>query len=180
MLLFLVSIPAKMHTILQLFLISLACLATSAQLIQKSYTLHVTEDVTLERGYQNFNYLTYLIVGTHPGFPLKRSLMKFQNIPSECRLPLQATLHIYFVYAHKASYMTEQQVPSVTRYIVAHTVLKSWNEQQATSTKRQNGVYWDKPWLNLGTDAVSYALSSTTIPSLPGLHENFIFFYILN
>lgn len=102
-------IPDKMYIILQLFLVSLACLTISGQTTEKTYTLKVTEDVTLERGSTNFNYLPYLIVGTHPGYPLKRSLMKFQNIPtyaSDCNLPLEATLHIYFVYAHKASFMS--------------------------------------------------------------------------
>ena len=123
-----------MHAILQLFIISLAFLNIFAQVNEKTYTLKVTQDVTLERGSRNFNYLPYLIVGTHPGFPMKRSLMKFQDIPSECTLLLEATLHIYFVYAHKASYMTDAQVPSVTRYITAHTVRKYWSESQATST----------------------------------------------
>ena len=98
-----------MHTEVKLFLISLACLTSSAQVMEKIYTLGVTNDVTLERGSQNFNYLSYLIVGTHPDYPLKRSLMKFQDIPSDCSLPLQATLNIFFVYAHKASFKTIQR-----------------------------------------------------------------------
>ena len=162
-----------MYIILQLFLVSLACLTISGQTTEKTYTLKVTEDVTLERGSTNFNYLPYLIVGTHPGYPLKRSLMKFQNIPtyaSDCNLPLEATLHIYFVYAHKASFMSESQVPALTRYITAHTVLKSWIESQATSTKRNNFANWDSQWLNLGTDAKSVALYSTKVTPTPGLY----------
>jgi hypothetical protein len=158
-----------MHTIIQLFLISLACLTISAHIKKKSYTLKVTEDVSLERGSWNYNYLPYLLIGTHPGFPLKRSLLKFQNIPCECTFPLKASLHIYFVYPHKASFMSVAQVPAVKRYIVAYTVLKSWTETQATSTKRNKLAKWDKEWLNLGTDAESLATSSTTVTPYPGL-----------
>ena len=159
-----------MYKILQLFLISLTCLTISAQVTQRTYALQVTEDVTLESGLTNFNNLQYLIVGTHPGFPLKRSLMKFQSIPSECTLPSQATLNIFFVYAHKASYMSDSQVPSFTRYITAHTVLKSWVESEATSTKRSNWANWDSPWLNLGTDADSVVHSTTAVTPTPGLY----------
>ena len=160
-----------MYKVLQLFLISLTCLTISAQVTQRTYRLQVTKDVTLESGLTNFNYLEYLIVGTHPGFPLKRSLMKFQSIPSECTLPLQAALNIFFVYAHKASYMSDSQVPSFTRYITAHTVLKSWVESEATSTKRSNSANWDSPWLNLGTDAESVVLSTTAVTPTPGLYD---------
>ena len=163
------SIPDRMHTIVQLFLISLACLTISAHIKKKSYTLKVTEDVCLERGSRNYNYLPYLLIGTHPRYPLKRSLLKFQNIPSECTFPSKATLHIFFVYAHKASFMSVAQVPAVKRYIVAYTVLKSWTESQATSTKRNKWARWDKQWLNLGTDAESLATSSTTVTPSPGL-----------
>ena len=159
-----------MHTEVKLFLISLACHTSSAQVTEKIYTLGVTNDVTLERGSQNFNYLSYLIVGTHPDYPLKRSLMKFQDIPSDCSLPLQATLNIFFVYAHKASFKTDSEVPSFTRYITAHTVLKSWVESEATSTKRSNWANWDEPWLNLGTDADSVALYTTAVTPTPGLY----------
>ena len=168
--LFFLFIADKMYYTLQVILISLACFTISAQVTQRTYTLQVTEDVTLESGLTNFNYLQYLIVGTHPGFPLKRSLMKFQNIPSECTLPLRATLHIFFVYAHKASYMSDSQVPSITRYITAHTVLKSWVESEATSTKRSNWTNWDSPWLNLGTDADSVALYTTAVTPTPDLY----------
>ena len=34
-----------------------------------SYTLKVVEDVTLERGTTNFNYLEYLIAGFHIDYP---------------------------------------------------------------------------------------------------------------
>ena len=123
--------------------------------------LKVVEDVTLERGSTNFNYLKYLIVGTHPRYPLKRSLVRFSpsRLP-ECSRIRSAYLYLYYAYAHKASFMSEQQVPSFARTIVAHRVLKSWSETQATSTRRFNGVNWAQPWLNLGSDAVRDPTSS--------------------
>ncbi|XP_028407893.1 uncharacterized protein LOC114530526 [Dendronephthya gigantea] len=147
-----------------LFIVSLAFSTILAQ----NYILKVVEDVTLERGSTNFNYLPYLIVGTHPGYPLKRSLMRFQNIPAECILPLEATLHIYFVYAHKAS--SVPSLPDVTRHIVAHTVLKSWSESKATSTERGvgSGLKWERQWLDLGKDAANDAIYSTTVTATPG------------
>ena len=157
-----------MKTVLGFLLFSLGCLTISAQLVQKTYKLRVTEDVTLERGSRNFNSLEFLIVGTHPYYPLKRSLMKFDNIPSECLLPLRATLHIFFIYAHKASFMSSTRVPAVTRYITAHTVLKSWTESQATSTKRFSNIFWDNQWLNLGTDASVNGLHITAVTAVPG------------
>ncbi|XP_028416387.1 uncharacterized protein LOC114540395 [Dendronephthya gigantea] len=154
-----------MSTAVHLFILSLAFSAFSAQRTT-TYTLKVTEDVTLERAGSNFNYLQFLLVGTHPGFPLKRSLMKFQNIPGQCIVPLEATLHLYFVYAHKASYL--RQLPDVTRRIVAHTVLKSWSESQATSSRRKYFWNWDARWLNLGTDADPVTLSSTLVSANQG------------
>ena len=162
------SLPDKMSRILNLFIVLLAFITTISAQNYKWYTLTVTKDVTLERGSKNFNYLPYLIVGTHPGYPMKRSLMQFQNIPSDCVLPLEATLHIYFVYAHKASFLPS--LPVITRNIVAHTVLKSWSESEATTTKRDCRSNWDSQWLNLGTDADPVALYSTSVTQTPGLN----------
>ena len=155
-----------MSGIVHLLIISLAFWAISAQRYV-SYNLGVTEDVTLERGNRNFNYLPYLLVGIHTGYPMKRSIMKFQNIPAKCIVPLKATLHLYFVYAHKPSWI--RRVPYVTRNIVAHTVLKSWSETQVTSSRRNNLLNWDAQWLNLGTDADPVTLSSTLVSPSQGL-----------
>ncbi|XP_028416388.1 uncharacterized protein LOC114540397 [Dendronephthya gigantea] len=154
-----------MSTAVHLLILSLAFCAISAQRTT-TYILKVTEDVTLERAGRNYNYLQYLLVGIHPGWPLKRSLMKFQNIPRQCIVPLKATLHLYFVYAHKPSF--QRRLPAVTRRIVAHTVLKSWSESQATSSKRNNFLNWDTRYLNLGTDADPVTLSSTLVSENQG------------
>jgi len=131
---------------------------------QSPYTLKVVEDVTLERGSRNFNYLEYLIVGLHPGYPKKRSLLKFENVPYECGTVNHATMYLFYQYSHKASFYTDAQVPFITRTIQAHRVLKYWKETQATSSKRYSGAYWSKPWLGLdNTDAKSSSTGQATI-----------------
>ena len=131
-----------------------ACTMVTGSVFQTR--LQVVQDVTLERGSTNFNYLRYLIVGTHPRYPLKRSLVRFQPLQVRaCGNIRRATLYLYYAYAHKASFMSETQVPRFPRRIVAHQVLKSWIESQATSTRRYNGANWAQPWLNLGSDAVA-------------------------
>ena len=129
-----------------------------------TYRLEVEEDVTLERGITNFNGLKYLIAGFHPGYPKKRSLLRFENIPSVCKSVSHATMYIYYVYSHKASFYTDAQAPFITRTIQAHRVLKSWKEIQATSTKRDSYNYWHTPWLGLNNiDATSSYTGKTTI-----------------
>jgi len=44
------------------------------------YRLNVVEDVWIESS-GNYNRIRYLITGKHPGYPKKRSLVKFQNVP---------------------------------------------------------------------------------------------------
>ena len=92
------------------------------------YTLQVVKDVTLERGTTNFNYLQYLIVGLHPGFPRKRSLLQFEDLPSNCTEMHWATMYLYYVYSHKASFYTVQQAPFISRNIEVHVVKKEWKK----------------------------------------------------
>ena len=47
-----------------------------------NYRLEVLQDITLERGDANYSTLPYLIVGFHPGWPKKRSLVQFHSLPS--------------------------------------------------------------------------------------------------
>ena len=81
------------------------------------YKLNVVEDVTLERESKNFNYLQYLITSYHPGYPKKRSLLRFENIPSGCKSVNHAMMYIYYVYSHKASSYIVDQAPFITRTI---------------------------------------------------------------
>ena len=120
------------------------------------YRLGVIQDVTLERGSTNFNYLQYLIVAKHPDFPNKRSLVQFEDLPSSCTTEQiqSAKMYLYYEYAHKASWYSDAEVPFVPRYLQVHLVKKSWNEAQATSTWRLSGISWTLSWLGLdGTDA---------------------------
>ena len=128
------------------------------------YTLQVVKDVTLERGTTNFNYLQYLIVGLHPGFPRKRSLLQFEDLPSNCTEMHWATMYLYYVYSHKASFYTVQQAPFISRNIQVHEVLKEWEESQATKTFWKTGVPWSQQYLDLnGGDARKEVLDSVTI-----------------
>lgn len=46
------------------------------------YRLPGHQDVTLERGSKNVDYLDSLIIGFHPGYPKKRSLVQVDNMSS--------------------------------------------------------------------------------------------------
>ena len=141
---------------------------------QTPHRLEVVEDVTLERGSMNFNYLEYLIVGLHPSFPKKRSLLKFEDVPRACSVVNSAKMYLYYQYSHKASFYTDAQVPFITRTIQAHRVLKSWKETQATSTKRYSGAYWNTQWL--GLDNIDAKRSSTggQVTIHPGQPKGFV------
>ena len=128
------------------------------------YILKVVEDVTLERGTTNFNYLEYLITSFHAGYPKKRSLLRFEDVPSECSSINHAMMYIYYDRSHKPSFYNVDQAPFITRTIQAHRVLKSWKETQATSTKRNSYSNWHTAWLGLnGIDATSCPTGQTTI-----------------
>ena len=85
-------------------------------------SLYLLQDVLLESSNRNYKNLQYLIVGKHPGFPLKRSLVEFQNPPSSCTHIRWAKMYVYFVYAHKPSWMTVAQVPYISRPLQVHQV----------------------------------------------------------
>ena len=150
-------------TVALLALLALGLLAASAEGFTQTdtgaginYRLSITQDVTLERGSTNSNSLEYLIVGFHPGFPKKRSLVQFESLPSNCaRSKIKsAKMYLYYVYAHKASYNSVQQVPFISRMLQVNRVIKEWNEMQATSTRRKSGIDWSTPYLGLNkTDA---------------------------
>ena len=122
------------------------------------------EDVTLESASTNYNYLQYLITSYHPGYPKKRSLFRFENIPSGCKSVNHAMMYIYYVYSHKASFYTVDQAPFITRTIQAHRVLKSWKETETTSSRRDFSYNWYAQYLGLNNiDAASYPTGQTTI-----------------
>ena len=132
------------------------------------YKLKVVQDVWLERSNVNYNHYRWLIVARLYQFPLKRSLIQFQDLPSSC--PLNkirwAKMYVYFAYAHIASWHTVSQAPWLTHTINIHRIKKSWKESEATSTRRMilNGqnVNWHQQYLHLGIDAESHPICPAT------------------
>ena len=105
----------------------------------------------IEQGSRNFNYLEYLIVEFHPGYPKKHSLLTFGNVLVHVvwSIMLKCTCSTSTLM-HKVSFYTNVQVPFFSHTILTHKVLKYWRETQATSTKIYSGAYWSTPcmaWL---------------------------------
>ena len=100
------------------------------------YKLNVTEDVDLERPTRNYNNLQWLIVGAHVLYPTKRSLIRFEDIPSACTTVNYAMMYLYYDSSGRPSWVSVTEAPFITRTIQAHRVLKSWNETQATTSIR--------------------------------------------
>lgn len=129
-----------------------------------NYRLEVLQDITLERGDANYSTLPFLIVGFHPRWPKKRSLVQFHSLPSTCGKLISAKMYLYYVYSHKASFMTVTEVPHISRTLQVHMVKKEWNAAQATSTYRMRGSTWSTPYLGLDNiDAQSEPISTVTI-----------------
>ena len=130
------------------------------------YTLKVVEDVWLE-GTSNYNSYPWLLVGKHVGYSKKRSLLRFEDIPNDCKTINFAMMYIYYSYSHKASWQSVTQSPFISRTIQAHRVLKYWNETQATYAIRNGSDMWHTPYLGLDdTDANDCPTGHTTIHTL--------------
>ncbi|XP_032235381.1 uncharacterized protein LOC116617081 [Nematostella vectensis] len=127
------------------------------------YRLHVTQDVAIESPSGNHNNLPYLLVGKHPQYPNKRSLLQFESPPrSGCQIQW-AKMYMYFVYAHKASWHSHQLTPYLNRDIMIHRVLKPWNERQANSGYRLSRIRWSQMYLGLNNiDAEARPQSPST------------------
>ena len=148
----------------------------------KEYKLRVTQDVTLERGSVNFNSLEYLIVSKHPGYPNKRSLVQFEDLPRSCPSSniLSAKMHLYYEYSHKASGSSFKTVPFIPRHLRVYLVKKPWDESQTTSTMRLRGIPWSSPWLALdGTDAEATPQQGT-VTIFPHQPKGFVEFDVTN
>lgn len=127
------------------------------------YGLKVVEDVWVE-GSGNYNSYQWLLVGTHAGYPKKRSLIRFEDIPDDCKTVNFAVMYIYYSYSHKASWQTITQAPFISRTIQAHRVMKYWNETQATRYIRKASKKWKRPYLGLDdTDANDCPAGQATI-----------------
>ncbi|XP_078342209.1 uncharacterized protein LOC144628031 [Oculina patagonica] len=146
------------------------------------YKLEVVQDVTLER-LSNINYLKYLIVSKHPGYPNKRSLVQFEDLPKDCPAAnIQAAkMYLKYLTAHRPSSHTITQVPFIPRYMQVHMVRKAWKETQATRVKRLSDAKWSTPWLGLDcTDADSAPQECTPVTIFPVRPVGFVEFDITN
>ena len=120
------------------------------------HTLNVEQDVCLETSNTNYNSLQWLIVARHPGYPNKRSLIQFDNLPNSCSAAQirSAKMYLYYVYAHKPSWHSITTTPFIPRYLEARVVKKYWKEAEATSMYRYRHYIWSSQWLSLdGRDA---------------------------
>ena len=127
------------------------------------YRMNATDDVFVEREYNQDSY-NFLIVGNHPRYPLKRTLVKFEDIPSNCKSIQWAKMYLYFWYSHKASFMSDEEVPYIPRPLQVNQIRKYWNENTATRDYRQSGVKWSIPYLGLdGSDANASVLDVVTV-----------------
>jgi len=130
------------------------------------FKLKVTQDVWLENSL-NKNNQKFLIVGKHFGWNMKRSLVQFQPITSaECSSTKVrwAKMYVYFEYAHKASWQSIQTAPYTSRPLEVHMVKKEWNEDEATSVIRMNGLSWGSQWLGLDdVDAEALPQDTATV-----------------
>ena len=128
------------------------------------YRLNVVADVWLESSSLNYNSYKWLLVAKHHGYSKKRSLLRFQDIPSSCKSINHAMMYIHYSYSFKPSWYSVKQAPFISRTIQAHRVLKSWNETTATRTRRDTSYFWTRPYLGLDdTDADRCPTGYTTI-----------------
>ena len=63
------------------------------------YRLNMVGDVWLERPTGNYNRYQFLIVAKHVNYPKKRSLLRFEDIPSACTNVNYAKMYIYYSYS---------------------------------------------------------------------------------
>ena len=137
------------------------------------YRLNVEEDVWLERPTINYDNRKWLVVGKHPEWPKKRSLLKFESVPSACRRVNRATMYLYYDFSSKPTWMSVTEAPFITRTIQAHRVLKNWKETVATATKRYYSFSWYRTYLGLDdTDANDNPTGEVTI--YPGRPKGFV------
>ena len=120
------------------------------------HKLNIVQDVTLERT-SNMNYLQFLLIARLTFYPLKRSLVQFENLRSTCP-PSKiryAKMYLYFAYAHRASFRSMKSQPYLKHTFQVYRVLKPWKEREATIDYRQRGLKWNNRLLNIGKDTES-------------------------
>ncbi len=145
---------------------SYICMAISNENLGNGwlYTLGSTQTAWLEGPGNRGGRHQYLIVGNHPQYPKKRSLVQFEDLPSQCKSIKWAKMYLYFHYAHKASWQSVDVVPYIERGLAVHQVKKPWREEEVTSSHRDSGTLWSQPYLALDdTDAATYSQDAVTI-----------------
>uniref|UniRef100_A0A7M5UZ83 Uncharacterized protein n=2 Tax=Clytia hemisphaerica TaxID=252671 RepID=A0A7M5UZ83_9CNID len=120
------------------------------------YILEARKDVWLE-GHSNKDrqWINQLIVGNLRHFPLKRTLIQFEDLPKDCPADkiIWARMQLHFVAAHRWSIQPVSTQPWLDYTIHIHRVKKYWAENQATAYRASNGNNWAAPYLKLGVDA---------------------------
>ena len=117
------------------------------------YRFEATQDVLIEDGGRNYTHLDFLIVGKHPEYPNHRSLIQFEDpVLADGHRMKWARMYLHYFFAHKPSWHSLQETPSITRTIQVNQVKKRWVEDQATSLFRESGQLWSKQFLGFDGD----------------------------
>lgn len=101
--------------------------------------LEVVKDATMQTGY-NLASFQYLLVGNHRDWPKKRFVIQFEDLPRHCTNVERAVMYLKYAYAHKASWMSDNEVPYITRELNTHRILRPWDEQTVFSTYMEAGI----------------------------------------
>lgn len=116
--------------------------------------LEAVADTWLEGSYQRDGY-NFVVVAKHPGYDLKRTIMKFEDFPSsQCSQVVRAHMYVSYWYAHKDSGSTIYQVPFISRPIQVRQLLRHWDEKEATSIQATSTTEWNVKYVGFdGVDA---------------------------
>lgn len=146
----------------------------------KVFKLKVEQDVFVESPTVNHNKDKWLVVAKHPGFPTKRTLLKFEDLSNKC--PVHhikwAKMYLYFDGAHRNKKFRKTHAPSITRYLALHVMKKAWNEAQATTKYRVTGTPWSFMGIGIDSTDAEPCAQCGTVAILPGRPEGFVEFDI--
>ena len=113
------------------------------------HVLEATEDVFLKDNTSKSHH-NFLMVGSwnDDPFPIRRSLLRFQDIPSSCQYVILARIYIRVWRLNNGD---------DGRPIQARQVLRSWREDEATRDLRYVNAPWKGQYLSIDdADASSY------------------------
>ena len=125
------------------------------------HILSAVKDTFVERAGKNWDKASFghLIVGHLIHYPVKRTLIQFEDLPSSCPVDkiVWARFFMHFVYAHRASFRSVRSQPWIDYTIHVHRIKRGWYEHSTTPENRCNTCEnrsWYKLRLELGRDAV--------------------------